>query len=866
MTANTEDRNYEKIKLSPLKKIINYRSLIERCTREFVGRKWLRKEFDNFLNQKEPRCFLILGEPGSGKTAFLADLINRRYYPHHFIGSSHYFIDEDTQVFVVSNMDWYDPVRFAESIGYQLLRDYGGWVMDWESWGIKIDQKIKSLDGFLTGAKIKEFKATPRFSEKPKLSIRQEIEQYNSAANIVGVYIEKWSADVEQVVRQLLKTPLSKIADKWPDINFVVAIDGLDEAKNYSSSDRTICKILSAIGLPPSIRFLLASRPGRHIKRDLKGQSQVIWLSENEKGERDERTIADAKEYVNRLAEEENIKEMLEKRGLSKDEFIDSVVEASEGNFQYLHIYANELRGNNQTLLNLKSLPNGLEGIYGDFLLKIRENLKSDEFWDEAYKPVLGAMAVAREPLTRSQISDFSGTQEQTVATVITNIKEFMDIIGERPEGRRYKIYQRSFSDYIISENNEDYIGAKLPNQKIVNYYMTKDRFSYDNYAIKYLMAHMITAKAWDELEELVQHINYLEQKRKQQYIFQDDIINLILNKEISTARLVDILEQILQTIIKNLEDTKEKADWLDIFSYWINEFGKNANKERWDEVKKIANKFDYACGTLSRDLAIHYKNTGENDWALRFAELATWVYQRANDLPKCVEACAFAERLCQDEGMEEAYKTLGRAEFLRMRARALTELSNTTDDRQKERYESEALKAYLELNDAFRFNEEVKLELKIDEWQKLEEEKGEVLSRSFTNNKPVRAQVVSNTHDCISALYIIQNFMKHGIGVKWIHSTKFKIKDLAPPDIEFTILIGGPKSPGISQVAQKFYKANPDGFLELYSAEGMIAKTLHIQEEETICYMVGGPSKINTLKAAYDFTNDQEVMSLIKK
>ena len=48
---------------------------------------------------------------------------------------------------------------------------------------------------------------------------------------------------------------------------------------------------------------------------------------------------------------------------------------------------------------------------------------------------------------------------------------------------------------------------------------MTKARFSYDNYAIKYLMAHMITAKAWDELEELVQDINYLEQKRKQQYI-----------------------------------------------------------------------------------------------------------------------------------------------------------------------------------------------------------------------------------------------------------------------------------------------------------------------------------------------------------
>ena len=866
MTSNGSDKKPEDIESITLKKVIDYRGLIERCTRTFVGRNWLRKEIDKFLLQKQPRCFLILGEPGSGKTAFLADLINRRYYPHHFIASAHYFIGQDTQVYMVSNLEWYDPVRFAESIGYQLLRDYGGWVMDWESWGISVNAKVKSSEGFLVGAHVKEFNATPRIDGNPILSVEAEFEKFSEHSRFIGVYIDEYKTNVERVVDQLVKTPLSRIAEKWPEINFVVAVDGLDEAKTYSYSDRTICKILSAIGLPSSIRLLLTSRPGDHIDADLLGQSQVFWLSDDKKGERDPRINEDAREYVKRLAEEDDIRIMLERYELSKRDFIDRVADAAEGNFQYLHVYAQELREGNQALLKLESLPVGLGGIYKNFLKKIK-NSTDKSFYTNAYKPVLGALAVAKEPLTQKQISNFSETNRRSVATVVTDIKQFLDMAGEGSEKSLYKIYHRTFSEYIVSEDNEDYVGAEESHNIIVDYYMKKSRFWYDNYATKYLATHMIAAKAWDELEELVKDIKYLEQKKEQQYLLQDDIINLILNQEIPTTRLVDILEQILETIIKNLEDTKEKADWLDIFSYWLNEFGKNADQERWVELKKIANKFDYACGTLSRDLAIHFKNTGENDWALRFAELSTWVYQRANDLPKCVEACEFAEKLCLDKRMEKAYRIVGRPEFLRMRARALNKLRKTeTKDSQKERYESETIKAYQELNDAIKFDYDAELELKVDEWQQLEEDKGVVLTRDFSNKKPVEAQVVSNAHDCISAFYIIKTFMKHGIGIRWIHSMKFKSKDLAPPNIKYTILIGGPKSPGISEVAQKFFKADKKGFLELYSAEGMVAKILKIHEDKTFCYMVGGPSKINTLKAAYDFARDPEILSLISK
>ncbi|HEY7427212.1 MAG TPA: hypothetical protein VH682_23460 [Gemmataceae bacterium] len=59
-------------------KVIDYRNLISRLTDGFVGRSWVRDVVDEFLHADGPRHFLLLGEPGCGKTAFLADLV------HHY--------------------------------------------------------------------------------------------------------------------------------------------------------------------------------------------------------------------------------------------------------------------------------------------------------------------------------------------------------------------------------------------------------------------------------------------------------------------------------------------------------------------------------------------------------------------------------------------------------------------------------------------------------------------------------------------------------------------------------------------------------------------------------------------------------------
>ena len=50
----------------------------------FLGRQFVFEELDAFIAQPESGYFIILGEPGIGKSALMAHLVKRRGYIHHF--------------------------------------------------------------------------------------------------------------------------------------------------------------------------------------------------------------------------------------------------------------------------------------------------------------------------------------------------------------------------------------------------------------------------------------------------------------------------------------------------------------------------------------------------------------------------------------------------------------------------------------------------------------------------------------------------------------------------------------------------------------------------------------------------------------
>src|SRR5437016_857447 len=81
---------------------------------EFIGRKWLIEEVTRFRNDKDRRSLIIVGEPGSGKSTFLAYLAEFWNCPRHFIRMDNF-----------GGVTGVDPKAFLVSLGSQLYEKYG---------------------------------------------------------------------------------------------------------------------------------------------------------------------------------------------------------------------------------------------------------------------------------------------------------------------------------------------------------------------------------------------------------------------------------------------------------------------------------------------------------------------------------------------------------------------------------------------------------------------------------------------------------------------------------------------------------------------------------------------------------------------
>ena len=98
---------------------------LARLTRGFVGRKWLFDQIEEWLRLDDSRMFMVVGEPGIGKSAALASLVQR--HPH--VCAYHFC--------VADLLDSLDPFLFVKSIAAQLATQFDSYhaaleAVDWE--------------------------------------------------------------------------------------------------------------------------------------------------------------------------------------------------------------------------------------------------------------------------------------------------------------------------------------------------------------------------------------------------------------------------------------------------------------------------------------------------------------------------------------------------------------------------------------------------------------------------------------------------------------------------------------------------------------------------------------------------------------
>ncbi len=455
--------------------VLDFSTYIAERTYDFTGRDWILAEIERWLADPDaPSTFIITGDPGVGKSALAAHLVRSRtdlITAYHFCSAR--------------RGSWIDPVIFARSLARQL--------------SLRFPEYAESLLRL----------------ERIHIEAQQTIGVLQTGGQAVNVFIETLQvAGGEDAFNRLVRDPLQQISAEGFRSPILILVDGLDESLAFGGQV-TLVDVLSRVGdLPPSVRMILTSRDERRV---LRYWDTIPHFRIDASGPQN---MADIRAYVHMRLE--RILQSDQGITLSRLDFAETlsrVVTKSAGNFLYVSHLMDTFKDHPDTLNVLEDLPEGLDGVYRTFL-NSRDIGKDLNRWDEYYLPVLGMLAVAREPLSEALISTLTGMDQQRVAIAVRDLWQYLS--QEAGLEYRYRIYHQSFVDFLLDRerSRDHWIDARTWNRRLVTYYL-RDPISQDpalsprldDYAFRHLSFHLAEAGLTVALFTLVENHAWRQRK-----------------------------------------------------------------------------------------------------------------------------------------------------------------------------------------------------------------------------------------------------------------------------------------------------------------------------------------------------------------
>jgi hypothetical protein len=513
------------------------RSYVEKeLNPRFVERHWLKKQVEEKLAEPDCRFLLLTAEPGAGKSAFMA------WLAHQHPDWCRYFIRRDQRT-PLGDVGSYS---FLLQVGFQLVATYPD-LFKQEQIKIVVEQRIgTAADSEIVGAEISKMFASP-FYEKV-IQIQQQV-MHSKDTNITGVRIGEFYATERDLPLENLqfmalfdpaKAMMKQVQEAMdhPHQQIVVLVDALDELR-YQDSELSLLKWLTNCPeVPANLRFVLTCRPDDDLLRAFRGNQQG-WIQEILIAEEDPDVIQDLTRYTRFLIEMPEVNEALTEVHQDSDEFIHQATTKANGNFGYLGAIGRAIdeaiRQNQQELLReilqLSELPDTLQDLYAFFLSKIKDAVNKEKVpvedaegeigflpvWSAVYKPILGILSVALEPLTPTQIQKLGSIQTEFdyVTGAIERLQQFLDQLGNC-----YRLYHSTLPEFFTSPKTKErpdysccYVDAVKQNQRIVNYYQAGEKswtkvdlqkIVEDAYGRSHLAQHLVKGDRIEELHKLL--------------------------------------------------------------------------------------------------------------------------------------------------------------------------------------------------------------------------------------------------------------------------------------------------------------------------------------------------------------------------
>ena len=347
---------------------------------EFVGREWLCEKCRSWVMDDSIACrvFVILGDAGTGKTAFVRHLAADR----SLVRSVHVCI--------------YD--RPATRTARDTLKDLA-YILAGNN---------KAYYDFLKDKNFRDIK----------------------------------DMSIDGMFEFLFLDPLKNEKEKY-----LIIIDGLDEL-DEDNGFNPLVKLFRQFSqkINPNVSFLLTGRPDENITSKL-------------------RTISTSKPIEKVILDRENGNEDLnryimtkfDELGYSSEVLCDRLLEACDGNFEYLSLLFKEVKDEGLVLSEDMKIPRGLYERYTQYIDRRMETFGQGTCFSESQSLLLSVISVAFEPLPRpllasfAKMSDFRTRDELNIfgSLIKKNIdKNNIPYISFFAKGLRDYLLEKAFDNY----------------------------------------------------------------------------------------------------------------------------------------------------------------------------------------------------------------------------------------------------------------------------------------------------------------------------------------------------------------------------------------------------------------------------------
>jgi WD40 repeat protein len=464
----------------------------------FTGRGWVLDRLDSFLAGPD-RAFLLTGGPGTGKSAIAAHLVE--------ISAGTVPAPGDAALgpgflFHAHLCRANDPNRIRPSRLVEILSSHLGSAFE------PCQEAIRAFAG----------------AGGTNVSVTVQAGTAADGARVVGIGTLNITVGQElpstDAFMDLVARPLWELERSGDHRRIVILVDGLDEALAYApeTESRTIPGLLGTIlrapdALPPTVRFIFTSRPDTRVLGALGMSSDLDLITDAPPD------VDDVGDYAKARFEGSPV--LAAKAGT----LAGMVGRAGAGNFLYAYHVVKDLLDHPDRAEDLDALelPEDLEAVYRRFLE--RELTRDRASWEDRYRPVLGALVVARgDGLTVDQLLGTVGLNRTQLAGPLRASAQYL--AGPEPGGP-YRIYHQSFREFLLEDPNYR-VDPQEANQTLANYLVDEHGGSWascdDPYALGHTPTHLTEAirdapsrRSREDLEErlskVLTDLGFLEQK-----------------------------------------------------------------------------------------------------------------------------------------------------------------------------------------------------------------------------------------------------------------------------------------------------------------------------------------------------------------